>query len=89
MFNKIGFGNPSYRNGTLFTSSLLYKHDVFFDLLINSDLLNFPQEFFGGEFTLSEFKIISSIKDDNFKYWWHRDHPYVYDSNDRDIGTTD
>tara|TARA_A100001015_G_scaffold307955_1_gene404736 strand:- start:184 stop:1101 length:918 start_codon:yes stop_codon:yes gene_type:complete len=74
-FKKLGFGNQTFRNGNIFTSNLLLKSNVFHDLLTNNGLLNFPSQYL-EEFILSEYKIISSYKYDDFSYWWHRDYPY-------------
>ena len=75
LFNKFGLGNQTYRNGNIFTGNLLYKNKIFYDLLINKHLLNIPKQIL-NEFILSEYKLITSYINPNFKYWWHRDHPY-------------
>ena len=83
-FNLFGFGNRTARNGNILTGNLLYRHDIFYDLLINKGLLNIPKEFL-QDFVLSEFKIVTSFKYDNFSYWWHRDYPHVYGDDIGDV----
>jgi hypothetical protein len=86
-FNFFGFGNQSLRNGNIFTANLLYKNDIFYDLLVNKGLLDMPKEFLGN-FVLSEFKIVTSTRTENFSFWWHRDYPYQQgeDMGDVDLG---
>lgn len=86
-FNIFGLGNRTFRNGNIFTGNLLYKNKIFFDLLTNQGLLNFPKQWL-NEFILSEYKIITSYRCSSFNYWWHRDYPYYIgeDMGDVDIG---
>ena len=86
-FNLFGFGNRTFRNGNIFTANLLYKNNIFYDLLINRGLLNFPKQWL-GEFILSEYKIITSYRCSSFNYWWHKDYPYYFgeDMGNLDIG---
>ena len=86
-FNLFGLGNRTFRNGNIFTGNLLFKNKIFYDLLINKGLLTIPKEIL-NDFVLSEFKLITSFKHENFSYWWHRDYPYMYgkDIGDVNIG---
>lgn len=80
--NLVGLGNQSSRNGNIFTGDLILKNDVFSDILLNYDLLKIPETLL-KKFNLSEYKVISSYKFSDSKYWWHRDHPF-YDFNQTD-----
>ena len=40
--NYIGLGNRSKRNGITFTANLMFKNQIFSDLMLNSGLLNVP-----------------------------------------------
>ena len=81
-FNLLGLGNVSERNGTIMTGNLFYKNKMFIDLILNKAFLSIPEQIL-GEFNLSECKIITSHRFDNFKHWWHRDYPYSFESNEK------
>jgi hypothetical protein len=72
---KFGLGNRSYRNCTVFSGDLILKHPLFVDVL--EKLVPIAQSQLGESFQLSEFKLVSSTKADNFKMWWHRDFPFL------------
>ena len=101
-FNLFGMGNLSKRNGNIFTSNLMFKHKIFIDLITNRKILKIPNLIL-EHYNLSEYKIISSKKTKNFKYWWHQDYPYNYNDKisnsnigiliplmkfDKDVGST-
>ena len=80
IFNLIGLGNQSKRNGTIFTSNLMFKNKIFVDLILKKNLLQLPDAFL-GKYNLSEYKIVSSYNYQNFKNWWHLDYPYNLNQN--------
>lgn len=73
-FNKFGFGNTTYRNGSLFTGNLLLKSSIFIELAVV--LQKFIKSNNLKNYFLSEFFMVSTNKYNKSSDWWHRDYPY-------------
>ncbi len=71
---KFGFGNCSYRNGSLFTGNLLLKSSVFIELAVV--LQKFIKSNNLKNYFLSEFFMVSTNKYNKSSDWWHRDYPH-------------
>ncbi len=72
--NRVGFGNRSLRNGSLFIGNLIIKSNLFIELAVN--LQNFLRSNKLNKYYLSEYFLVSTNKSKDFSYWWHRDHPH-------------
>ena len=71
---KIGLGNRSLRNSTVFTGNLILKHPLFAELL--ECITPIARKEIGDNCVVSEFKLVSSMQSKNFDMWWHRDFPF-------------
>ncbi len=74
LLNKIGFGNRSLRNGSLFIGNLIIKSNLFIELAVNLQKLLRSNKL--NKYYLSEYFLVSTNKSKDFSEWWHRDHPH-------------
>ena len=78
---KFGLGNRNFGNSTVFTGNLISKHPLFLEVL--ERVCPLVVERLGRRFQVSEFKLVTTLKAEDFRMWWHRDFPYEDDIDER------